>query len=103
MCGIYDSKGGADNLWTHVLATTAPADYVVVKLDIDSPELERLAVPVRFDMISEQKRDETKPTGAHSLPLNAHFWSKRCDRHAQLNVLARLQGRQGLQGLERAG
>ena len=41
-----------------------------------------LTVPVRFDTISEQKRDETKPTR----PLTAsesNFWSKRlCDRHS---------------------
>ena len=48
-------------------------------------EFERCGV--RFDLISEQKRDEKKPTGAHSLPLNAHFWSKRLsDRHSSSGI-----------------
>ena len=32
---------------------------------------------MRFETISEQKGDETKPTCPTNGPLNAHFWSKR--------------------------
>ena len=50
------------------LVTSRAAQGVIV---------ESLTVPVRFDTISQQKRDETKPTR----PLTAsvsNFWSKRC-------------------------
>ena len=41
---------------------------------------ERLAVSLRFETISEQKRDETKPTSPTNGPRQSNFWSKRlCD------------------------
>ncbi|KAJ1447830.1 hypothetical protein M885DRAFT_175379 [Pelagophyceae sp. CCMP2097] len=38
---LSGDAGGADNLWTHVSAAATPADDVVVKLDIDKPQLEQ--------------------------------------------------------------
>ena len=57
-CGVCDGAGSRGFSLSWTLAGSRAAQGVIV---------ESLTVPVRFEMISEQKRDETKPTR----PLNA--------------------------------
>ena len=49
--------------------------------------MEILAVPVRFETISEQNRDETKPTR----PPTALVWPRSDDRLACLAEAARIE------------
>ena len=60
-----------------VAAPNSPAAHRSAGFALATAIAESLAVPVTFDMISQQKRDETKPTR----PLTAsesNFWSRWC-------------------------
>ena len=93
----FAAKFGQSGSYGGLVAYTAFLDYVRDAMPQNAPQTVHrslqghtraiedemsLAVPVRFDTISEQKRDETKPTR----PLTAsesNFWWKRSPRSRQ--------------------